>query len=100
MVRAGAMRLADHLVGQPPDRIRVVDVGECLSQHCKGPDRRLQLMADVGNEVSSHRIQAGALADIVDGHERTAVLQRDRLHGQHRSRWADELDGLPAGVTA
>ena len=56
-------------------------------------------MADVGDEVGAHRIEAGSFADIVDGDQRAAVLERDRMNGQDRARRPDELDGLTAGVT-
>ena len=92
------MRFVDHLVGQASSGAGVLDVGQSLGQHGERTDRRLQLVADVGDEVGTHRVETGPFADIVDGHQRTAVLEGHRVDRQDGARRSDELDGLTAGV--
>ena len=67
--------------------------------------RRLQLVADVGDEVGAHRVEPGPLAEVVDGRQRSAVGERHRAHLQHPlggpnsfNRSSDQLagDGLTA----
>ena len=41
-------------------------VGQRLGEHGERADRRLQLVADVGDEVGAHRVEPSALADVVD----------------------------------
>ena len=61
--------------GQALGDLRVVLGLERLGEEPDGPDRRLQLVADVGHEVGAHRLEAAALGDVVDhGHGRAAQL--------------------------
>ena len=53
------VRLAHHPLGDALDDLEVVLVGERLGQHGERPDRRLQLVADVGHEVGAHGVDAG-----------------------------------------
>ena len=64
--RRRAVRLVDHLAGQALHDLDVVLVGDRLGQHGQRADRRLQLVADVGDEVGAHRVEPGPLADVVD----------------------------------
>ena len=84
MVRAARWASLDHLVGESPGGRRVVDVGQRLGQHGKRTDRGLQLVADVGDEVGANGIETGAFADVVDGRQRPAVLERDRVNASTR----------------
>ena len=45
---------------------------ERLGQQAEGADGRLELVADVGHEVAAHGLEAAALGDVVDHHERAA----------------------------
>ena len=60
----------------------VVLVDERLGEHGQRTDRRLQLVADVGDEVGAHGVEAGALADVVD--DRPARRRRARGMASHR----------------
>ena len=69
----GAVRLLEHPVGDPPDRRRVVLVDQRLGEHRQRADGRLELVADVGDEVGADRVDPAPLADVLDERERTAV---------------------------
>ena len=66
--------------------------GERLGQQLERADRRLQLVADVGDEVAPHALDPVELGDVVheDGRadERLAVEQRERAEPQHHPRRA------------
>ena len=66
IVRGDAVRLVDHPLGDAVDDVEVVLVGERLGEHGERADRRLQLVADVGDEVGAHGVDAAPLADVLD----------------------------------
>ncbi len=66
-------------------------LGDRLGEQGQGTDRRLQLMADVGDEVGAHGIEAGAVAQVVDHCQRTTADQGQGPENQHTRRWTDEL---------
>ena len=85
MVRDRAVRLLEHPVGDPADRRRVVLIGERLGEHGERADGCLQLVADVGDEVGADGVDPPALADVLDGRERTALRRGSRGDDRRRS---------------
>ena len=68
---ADAEGLAEHPLGEPPGRRRGRPRQDRLRQQRQRTDRRLQLVADVGDEVAAHRLEPAALGDVIDDDERT-----------------------------
>jgi hypothetical protein len=99
-----AVALVDHATEEPLDDLGIVLDGQGLGEHRQRTHRRLQLVADVGNEVGPHRIEAAAFADVLDRRHRRSVGQRRRADDDGDARRAVELERLrrrpaPAGVT-
>ena len=70
MVRASTLRPRPRSSPrQSRDHLGVVVVGQRLGEHGDRADRRLQLVADVGDEVGAHGVEPRSLADVVDGHD-------------------------------
>ena len=59
-------RLVQHPLGQAAGDRGVVLAEQRLGQQAERPDRRLQLVADVGHEVAADRLEPAALGDVVD----------------------------------
>ncbi len=81
------------------DDLDVVLVGQRLGEHREGADRRLQLVADVGDEVGAHRIDTPALADVLDRRHRRTAGQTLGRHDHGGLRRAVELEQLPRALT-
>ena len=58
MMRADAVGLGDHALGQAAHERGVVLVGDRLGQQGQRADGRLELVADVGDEVGAHGLEA------------------------------------------
>ena len=69
--------------------------GERLGEHLERADRRLELVAHVGDEVAAHALDPVHLGDVVDERGRAerplGVAERHRRQVQHRARRAEEL---------
>ena len=88
------MRFLDQLLRQMTVDLGVVAVSQRLRQHSQRTHRRLQLVADIGHEVSAHCIQPGPLAEVIDNGHRSSAIQRDRTNEEH-PRWrAEQLQPL------
>ena len=70
-----AVRLVDHALGDAVHDAEVVLVGQRLGEHGQRPDGRLQLVADVGDEVGAHGVDPPPLADVLDRRHRAAALR-------------------------
>ena len=90
--RRGTVCLVDHLVRETLDHLGVVLVGQRLGQYRQCAHRCLQLVADVGDEVGTYRIESSSLADVVDGDQHTAVGQGDGAHEDGLLRRSEQLD--------
>ena len=60
---------AGQALGQAPGDVGVVLVEQRLGQQGEGPDRGLQLVADVGDEVAAHVLEPAALGGVLDDDE-------------------------------
>jgi hypothetical protein len=93
-----SMRLLHHPPGDAADdvgiHVLVGGVGKRLGEHGEGAHRRLQLVADVGDEVGPHGVDPAPLADILDRDHRPAAGQRGRPNDDGDARRAVEVDGL------
>ena len=96
IVRDDAVRLVDHPVGDAVDDAEVVLVGQRLGEHGQRADRRLQLVADVGDEVGAHGVDAAPLADVLDRRHRAAALERRGGDDDGDPRRAVQLERLAA----
>ena len=76
MVRPTRKASVQHPLGQPAGDGRVVLGEQRLGQQAEGPDRGLELVADVGDEVAAHGLEPAALGDVVDHdeHARAATV--------------------------
>ena len=94
---ADAERLGEHALGQAVGDGGVVLGQQRLGEQRQGADGRLQLVADVGDEVAAHRLEAAPVGDVVDDHEHAeppAVRrQRDGREHEGAAGWAEQVDG-------
>ena len=70
---AGAIALGQHAGDHPADRLGIGLVDERLGQHRQGPDRRLQLVRDVGDEVGATLLDPTPFGDVLDERHAAAV---------------------------
>ena len=71
-----AVRLVEHAIGDAVHDVEVVLLAERLGEHGHRPDRRLQLVADVGHEVRPHGVDPSTLTDVLDRRHRATALER------------------------
>ena len=92
-----------HPPGEPADRLRVVGrVQHRLGQQGQRADRRLQLVADVGDEVAADGLQPVRLGDVVEQQRHVAALHQrgdpgadgDRLPAEPAAGVDDRVPGL------
>ena len=99
--RAGdPVRLVDH--PRRPSRWTTpgsVLVDQRLGEHGQRPDGRLQLVADVGDEVGAHGVDAPTLALVLDRRHRATARQRARGDGDAPGRPV-ELERLRGSLAA
>ena len=93
---AQPVRLGEHLLAEPAHRLGVVGrFQQRLGEHPHRADRRLEFVADVGDEVAAGRLHPGVLGLVVDvDHREPAVL-----FGQ-QSHVAADRQSRAAGVSA
>ena len=88
-------RLPHDALGQRAGDRRVVFGGEGLRQHLERADRRLELVAHVGDEVAPHALDAVHFrhVDHERGNAQPVVVRADRNRRQmdHRARRAEDL---------
>ncbi len=96
------LRLLDDPFGQRTRDRGVVLGDERLRQHLERADRGLELVADVGDEVAPHALDAVHVGDVGDerGHTQRAVsgAERHRREVHDRARRAEELQLALAGL--
>ena len=68
--RRRAVGLGGDPLGELARDLGVVDAGERLGEHGQRADRRLELVAHVGDEVAPHRLDAAGLGDVADEPDR------------------------------
>ena len=90
-----AVGLADQLGREAGDDLRLVLVGQRLGQQRDGADRRLQLVADVGDEIRPHRVQADPLAGVLDGAHGPDL---PAVHADHRTAHQQRPAGRPVDL--
>ena len=81
MVRPTRNASASHALGQAAGRPRVVLAEQRLGQQAERPDRGLQLVADVGDEVAAHRLEPAPLGDVLDHDQRRPARRRPSPSG-------------------
>jgi hypothetical protein len=91
-----AVGLAHELLGEPAHHLHVVSRHDRLGEEAERADRRLQLVADVGHEVTPHALDPPGVGDVVDDRHRAgrlvAVAERQRAQDQDLSRWAEQRE--------
>ncbi len=102
MIRPEPVGLARDPLGQLADDHLVAAGRHRLGEQRQRADRRLQLVADVGDEVPSHALAAARLRDVPDVHDRTEDRtvgeQRLGAEEQHLTRRTEELELAFAGL--
>ena len=88
------MRFGDHPFRHSAHDVRVALVGQRLGEHSEGADRRLQLVADVGDEVGAHSVDSPAFADVLDRRHRRAALKSLGRHDHGDPRRTVQLEQL------
>ena len=100
---AQSLGLLHHELGHVTGHERVGLRREGLGEDLERADGRLELVADVGDEVAANAIDPMDLRHVVHEHRRAdrlvVVPQRDRLDLQHRSRRPEELQLALGGTT-
>ncbi len=76
IVRATRCASSTHPVDHAVDDAGIGLVDQRLGQHGQRADRRLQLVADVGDEVGAHGVDPAPLADVLDRRHRAAAVER------------------------
>ena len=91
---SGTLGLEHHPANKTLHHPRIIFTGEGVGEHRPRADRRLELMADVCDEVGSHRIQSTSLADVVGDGDRSPSRQRGGVDHHHLLGRTEELEGL------
>ena len=99
MVRDRRWASSTMRVGDAVHDAEIVLVGHRLGEHGQRPDRRLQLVADVGDEVGPHGVDAPPLADVLDRRHGAAAVQRRCRDDDGDPRRAVQLERLAALLT-
>ena len=96
-----AVRLVHESLGQALTHALVVFRVQRLREQRECADRRLQLVADVRDEVGAHRFETCALGDVVDraqrADDRTCFLERRHRDDDRSPRRTEEIDGATIG---
>ena len=99
-----AERLEVDPLGEPRGHRGITLDEEGLGKQAEGADRRLQLVAHVGDEVAADLLEAPALRDVLDHGEHTElaapVVDERGADVERASRRAVEVDGPLGAATA
>ena len=97
------LALVHHALGQPGRDLRLAPRADRLREHRERADRRPQLVADVGDEVSAHALDTAGFGDVAHERDRSGgrafARQREGLQVQRLLRWTEEHELALGGLT-